>query len=325
MNIGIIGAGSIAKTMAKTVAAIPEQATIYAIASRSLEKAQAFAAEFKIPKAYGSYEEMLQNPSIDLVYIATPHSQHYQNMKLCIANKKAVLCEKSFTRNHTEAKEILEDAEKAGVLVTEAIWTRYMPSRKIIAETIASGIIGEVDTLSANLHYSIAHKERMTRPELAGGALLDLGVYCLNFATMFFGDDIEKIESSAGLTDTGVDKFNSMTVFFKDEKTAFLSSGFTSRSDRKGIFYGSNGYAIVENINNPQSLSLYDTNDVLLKHIDFPEISTGYEYEVLECKEILEQGKIECPSMPHEETLRIMKLMDNLRKEWGVIYPCENL
>ena len=325
MNIGIIGAGSIAGTMARTVAAIPEKAKIYAIASRSLEKAQEFAREFNIPKAYGSYEEMLQNPAIDLVYIATPHSQHYQNMKLCLANNKAVLCEKAFTKNTMEAKEILREAESKNILVTEAIWTRYMPSRKIISETISSGIIGDVDHLSANLHYSIANKERMVRPELAGGALLDLGVYCLNFATMFFGNEIEKIDSSAALTDTGVDRFNSMTVFFKDGKIASLTSGFTNRSDRKGIFHGSKGYAIVENINNPSSITCYDTNDMELKHIDFPVIATGYEYEVLECREILEQKKIQCPSMPHEETVFIMKIMDGLRKKWGVKYPGENL
>lgn len=325
MNMGIIGAGSIAKVMARTVAAIPEKAKIHAIASRSLEKAQAFAKEFNIPNAYGSYEEMLKNPDIDLIYIATPHSHHYENMKLCIASKKAVLCEKSFTRNTKEAEEILKSAEENNVLVTEAIWTRYMPSRKIIVETIASGIIGEVDHLSANLHYSIANKERMLKPELAGGALLDLGVYCLNFATMFFGNEIEKIDSSAALTDTGVDKFNSMTVFFRNGKIASLTSGFTNRSDRKGIFHGSKGYAVVENINNPSSITCYDTNDVELKHIDFPEIATGYEYEVLECGEMLAQNKIQCPSMPHEETIFIMKLMDSLRKEWGVKYPGENL
>lgn len=325
MNIGIIGAGSIAGTMARTVAAMPEQAQIYAIASRSLEKAQKFAAEYNIPKAYGDYEEMLENPSVDLVYIATPHSQHYQNMKLCLKHRKAVLCEKSFTRNAYEAEEILKEAEEKKVLVTEAIWTRYMPSRKIIMDEIASGIIGEVEHISANLHYSIAFKQRMTQPELAGGALLDLGVYTLNFAMMFFGNEIKKIESSVMLTDSGVDRFNCITVFFENGRTAVLTSGFTNRSDRSGTFYGDKGYAVVANINNPQSISFYDTDDRLLKKIDFPEIATGYEYEVLECKDILAQGKIECPSMPHEETIRIMKIMDSLRKQWGVIYPCETL
>ena len=325
MNIGILGAGRIAQIMADTVKAIPEKAMLYAVASRSIDRAKEFALRNSIPHAYGSYEEMASDPNVDLIYVATPHSHHYQNMKLCLSHNKAVLCEKSFTRNFMEAEEILREAEEKKILVTEAIWTRYMPSRKIIADTLASGIIGTVDHLSANLHYSIASKERMTRPALAGGALLDLGVYCLNFATMFFGDDIEKIDSSVALTETGVDKFNSMTVFFRDGKIASLTSGFTNRSDRQGIFHGDKGYAIIENINNPQSMSIYDTNDKLLKKIDFPEIATGYEYEVLECEEILSQGKTQCPSMPHEETLRIMKIMDSLRKQWGVIYPGENL
>lgn len=325
MNIGIIGTGSIARSMAKTVAAIQDKAQIYAVSSRTLDKAKEFAAEFSIPNAYGSYEEMLQNPSVDLVYIATPHSQHYQNMKLCLQYKKAVLCEKAFTRNAMEAEEILREAEEKNVLVTEAIWTRYMPSRKIITETIQSGIIGEPDTIMANLHYSIASKERMLKPELAGGALLDLGVYTLNFASMIFGDKIKKIESSVLKTDTGVDKFNSITVFFENDRLAVLSSGFTSRSDRSGVIFGSKGYAVVENINNPRNMKVYDTNDNLLKQIDFSQIATGYEYQVLECAEMLKENKKECPSMPHKETIRIMKIMDSLRKQWGVIYPLETL
>ncbi len=325
MKIGILGAGRIAVIMAQTIAAIPDHAELYAIASRSLDRAREFAQKHSIPKAYGSYEEMLADPQVDLVYIATPHSEHYANMKMCISHKKPVLCEKAFTKNANEAREIIELAKQEKVFVTEAIWTRYMPSRAKIKEIIDSGIIGTPDTLSANLHYSIADKERMVCPELAGGALLDLGVYSLNFAMMVFGTDIKEIRSNAVLTDTGVDRFNSMTVVYNDGKIANLSSGFTSRSDRQGVIYGTKGYAIVENINNPQSISVFNAEDQLLQKVQFPEIATGYEYEVLESELCLEEGKLQSPSMPHEETLRVMKIMDSLRKEWGVIYPGENL
>lgn len=323
MKIGILGAGRIADVMARTVAAIPDHAELYAIASRSLDRAREFAQKHSVPKAYGSYEELLSDPQVDLVYVATPHSEHYANMKMCISHKKAVLCEKAFTRNAAEAREILDLAKKEKVFVTEAIWTRYMPSRAKIREIIDSGIIGTPDTLTANLHYSIADKERMVRPELAGGALLDLGVYSLNFAMMVFGTDIREIRSNAVLTDTGVDRFNSMTLVYSDGKIANLSSGFTSRSDRQGVIYGTKGYAIVENINNPQSISVFNAEDQLLQKVQFPQIATGYEYEVLESELCLEEGKLQSPSMPHEETLRIMKVMDGLRKEWGVVYPGE--
>ncbi|MCQ2247669.1 MAG: Gfo/Idh/MocA family oxidoreductase [Treponema sp.] len=323
MKIGILGAGRIADVMARTVAAIPDHAELYAIASRSLDRAREFAQKHSVPKAYGSYEELLSDPQVDLVYVATPHSEHYANMKMCISHKKAVLCEKAFTRNAAEAREILDLAKKEKVFVTEAIWTRYMPSRAKIREIIDSGIIGTPDTLTANLHYSIADKERMVRPELAGGALLDLGVYSLNFAMMVFGTDIREIRSNAVLTDTGVDRFNSMTLVYSDGKIANLSSGFTSRSDRQGVIYGTKGYAIVENINNPQSISVFNAEDQLLQKVQFPQIATGYEYEVLESELCLEEGKLQSPSMPHEETLRVMKVMDGLRKEWGVVYPGE--
>ena len=130
MNIGILGAGRIAQIMADTVKAIPEKAMLYAVASRSIDRAKEFALRNSIPHAYGSYEEMASDPNVDLIYVATPHSHHYQNMKLCLSHNKAVLCEKSFTKNFMEAEEILREAEEKKVLVTEAIWTRYMPSRK---------------------------------------------------------------------------------------------------------------------------------------------------------------------------------------------------
>ena len=143
-----------------------------------------------------SYEALCEDPEVELVYIATPHSCHYENMELCIRHKKPVLCEKAFTMNAGEARKIMELAEQEQVFAAEAIWTRYMPSRQMIREVVDSGIIGKVSVLTANLSYPISGKERIMRPELAGGALLDIGVYGLNFALMHFGTDIERMESS---------------------------------------------------------------------------------------------------------------------------------
>jgi len=323
MKIGIMGAGGIAAMMAQTLSGMGEAVTKYAIASRSLDKAETFAKEWGFNKAYGSYEDMVKDPELEIVYIATPHSEHAENAKLCINNGKAVLCEKAFTKNAKEAEEVLRLAKEKNILVTEAIWTRYMPSRDLIDDMIESGIVGEVTNLTATLHYNICDKQRLVDPKLAGGALLDVGVYTINFALMHFGCDIDRIESSCGMTDTGVDKNNSICIYYKDGRTAHLTSGIMGRSDRKGIFYGEKGYIIVENINNPQSIRAYDDNDNLIKEVIVPEQITGYEYQVYEIMETFKAGMLECDSMPHEETIRVMEIMDNLRKSWGVKYPGE--
>ena len=179
MKLAILGAGNIANMMAEAARGT-EGVTLYAVASRSLERARAFAEKWGFEKAYGSYEEMVNDANVDLVYVATPHSHHYQHMKLCLAHGKHVLCEKAFTRNAKEAREILQEAEEKKLLVTEAIWTRYMPSRKMISDLLAEGVIGKPSALSANLGYVISDKERIKEPALAGGALLDVGVYTLN-------------------------------------------------------------------------------------------------------------------------------------------------
>ena len=322
MNIGIIGAGSIAGSMAVTVNGM-KNAECYAIASRTLTKAQQFAEKFGFKKAYGSYEELVHDENVDLVYIATPHSEHYENALLCINAGKPVLCEKSFTVNAEEAMKLKEAAAEKNVFITEAIWPRYMPSRKMIDDLLNSGIIGKVDMLTANLSYVISQNKRLTDPALAGGALLDVGVYGINFALMHFGKEIDRVDSTVCMTETGVDGRETLTVRYKDGRLAVLTHGMFSRSDRKGIFYGDKGYIVVENINNPSEINVYDTNDVLIKHEDVPEQITGYEYEVTESLECIADGKTESDSMPLAESVYMMKIMDGIRKDWGLVYPKE--
>ena len=322
MKIGVLGCGNIAATLSKTFAKM-EDVECYAVASRSLEKAKEFAAKNGFSTCYGSYEQLVSDPDVDLVYVATPHSRHFEDMKLCVEHKKPVLCEKSFTMNAREAEEIVRLSEESGVYVAEAIWTRYMPSRKMIDDMISSGIIGEVKMLTANLSYDICKNKRIVDPELAGGALLDVGVYGLNFALMHFGNDIEKIESSVSMTDTGVDGVETITVHFKGDRMAVLTHGIYARSDRKGIFYGDKGYIVVENINNPKSISAFDTDDNLIKQEIVPPQISGYEYEVYEAMKLIKDGACESISMPHKESVFVMKLMDDIRASWGLVYPKE--
>ena len=322
MKMAILGPGRIAGKTAATMAAL-EEVECYAVASRSLEKAEAFAEAYGFQKAYGSYEEMLEDPNVDLVYIATPHSLHYEHMMLCLHKGKAVLCEKAFTMNAEQARKIQSYAQEHGIFAAEAIWTRYMPSRTMIDEVIASGIIGKVNTLTANLSYVIDHKQRIMDPKLAGGALLDIGIYGINFALMHFGTDIERVESSVQMTDTGVDGMETITIFYRDGRMAVLTHSIYARSDRKGIIHGDKGYIVVENINNPQSISVYDGEDRLVQSISVPAQISGYEYEFLECAEALRSGKTESSSMPLGESVYVMEFMDALRKQWGLVYPQE--
>lgn len=322
MKIGVLGTGNIVRSITATLKHMKDM-ELYAIASRTVERATEAAKEFGYEKAYGTYEGLVADPAVELVYIATPHSRHFEDMKLCIAHKKPVLCEKAFTMNSAQAKEIKELAVEAGVYVAEAIWTRYMPSRQLINETLNSGIIGKVCTLTANLSYTISGNYRIVAPELAGGALLDVGVYGVNFALMHFGEEIERMESSVQMTDTGVDGMESITLFYKDGRMAVLTHGIYGRSDRKGIFYGDKGYMVVENINNPQSISVYDQGDNLVKFIAVPEQITGYEYQFAEAARCIAAGKIESESMSLSDSITVMEVMDGLRAQWGLVYPQE--
>lgn len=320
MKIGIIGTGWIAGMMAKTIRDM-ENAQVYAVASRRQETADAFAREWGITRAYGSYEAMLDDEHVELVYIATPHSLHYENAKQCILKGKSVLCEKAFTVNAWQAEEILNLAKERKVFITEAIWTRYMPMSQKINEIIASGVIGYPMMLSANLGYPIAGIERLREPSLAGGALLDLGVYPINFASMVFGTEVENIVTSCVKMDTGVDGQNSITITFKNGRMAVLHSSMYAKTDRQGIISGEEGHLIVENINNPQRIIVIAKNFEVIAQYERPPQITGYEYQVYACIDAINNGWLESPFMPHSETLRIMNMMDDLRIEWGVSYP----
>ncbi|MBO8416249.1 MAG: Gfo/Idh/MocA family oxidoreductase [Proteobacteria bacterium] len=325
MKVGILGAGRIAAVMAETINRMNPRTEVFlhAIGSRSLERAQAFAAEHHVPKAYGSYEEMLKDPEVDLVYIATPHSEHYANIKACIAAGKGMLVEKSFTANAAQAHEVIKEAEEKGVFITEAIWTRYMPSRKVIADAITFGGIGEVHAIQANLSYPISNKPRITDPALAGGALLDLGVYTLNFAMMFLGHWVTEVSSSCIKGPTGVDLIDNIALTFKGGKCASLMANACCPSDRMGYIYGEKGYIAVTNINNPEKVELFNADHQLVKTYKIPPQITGYEYQLISCRNALERHELSCIEMSHQETIDIMELMDELRKDWEVTFPFE--
>lgn len=322
VKFAVLAPGNIANHIATAMKGVSELEP-YAVASRSYERAKAFASKWGFSVIYDSYEKMLEDPMVELVYVASPHSHHYEHVKMCLLHGKNVLVEKAFTVNAQQARELVELAKENNLLLAEAIWTRYMPSRSIIDDILNSDIIGNYKMLTANLGYQLLSIERLVRPELAGGALLDVGVYTVNFALMCFGNDISEIKSSVVMTDNGVDEMNFIDIHFSDGKVAHLFSTMNAATDRRGIIYGDKGYIEVDNINNPQSICVYDLERSLVKKYDVPEQINGYEYELISCVRAIKEGKTECDQMPHAETLRVMDILDKLRNDWNFKYPDE--
>ena len=322
MRVGIIGAGWIAEKAAITLNGL-SACEAYAIGSRSQEKADAFAAKWNIPKAYGSYSELIADPDVDIIYVATPHSHHYDVTKAALQAGKPCLVEKAFMANHRQASEMVALAREQGVFLAEAIWTRYQPVVKIVRDLISSGRIGTPRLVTATLGYSMGEKPRIMRPDLCGGALLDLGVYALNFVRMFFPADIVSMESTCVKSETGMDLTNAITLVLSDGVLANLQSSAQCVGDNIGDIAGTDGNLIIDNINNPQKITLNTHDREFVEDIHVPQQITGYEYEFLACRQALIDGLLEPREMPLDETLYIMQLMDGLRRKWGVHYPMD--
>jgi predicted dehydrogenase len=242
---------------------------------------------------------------------------------LALENGNPVLVEKAFTANAAQAESLIRTAKDKGLFITEAIWTRYMPLSHKVKEIMESGIIGEPRIITATLCYMMENKERIVKPELCGGALLDLGVYTLNFARMYFGTDIVRTVSNCHIGPTGMDMHECISLSYADGKMANLQSGALCLNDRQGIISGTEGYIRVDNINCPENIRVYRNYELVQTFCKSPDMINGYEYQVLEAKRCIENGLIEPPMMTHEESISIMKQMDSLRMEWNVRYPMD--
>ena len=317
LNVGIIGAGAIAHKMAQTLSMMDGVCT-YAVASRELLRAQEFAARWSVKRAYGSYEALVRDPKVNLVYIATPHSHHYMHAMMALNADKAVLCEKSFTADAQQAQALFDLARSRGLFIAEAAWSKCTPLFFKVQELLETGVIGRPMQMYASLCYDLRDKERILRRDLCGGALMDVGVYCLYFARMFFGGDVVQTMSNAVMGETGVDMFNSVCLRYADGKIANLQSSALTNCNREGLICGDKGYIVVENINCPEAVKVY--RDYQLVETYYPEKDqlTGYEYEVRACKEALEKGWTETPLLSWSETMETMKQLDLIRSQWGL-------
>ena len=323
LRVGIIATGWIAEKAAYTLQR-QSGVTCHAVASRTFEKAEAFAQQWGIPKAYGSYSELITAPDIDLIYVGTPHSHHYDVAMEAIQHGKPCLVEKAFMANYEQSLAIVNAAREKKVFLAEAIWTRYQPVVQMVRDLISSGRIGTPRMVTATLGYSMGNKPRIMRPDLCGGALLDLGVYALNFVRMFFPADIVNIESQCVKSDTGMDLTNAISLVLADGMLANVQSSAACVGDNIGVIAGTDGNLIIDNINNPQRITVNTHDREFVEDIHVPQQITGYEYQFLACRDALSEGLLEPREMPHDETLYIMQLMDDFRKKWGVHYPYDD-
>lgn len=322
MRVGIIGTGWIAEKAAITLRGLND-IEAYAVGSRTKETAEAFAAKWGVKKAYGSYSELIADADVDLVYIGTPHSHHYDVTREALMAGKPCLVEKAFMANARQTKEMIELAHERNVFLAEAIWTRYQPAVGIVRKLIADGRIGSPRLITATLGYSMGDKPRIMRPDLCGGALLDLGVYALNFVRMFTDSDIESIDGHCVKSLTGMDLTNAITIILKDGILANVQSSAQCVGDNIGVIAGTEGNLIIDNINNPQTITVNGPDRTYVETIRVPQQITGYEYQFLVCRDALASGLLEPREMPHAETLYMMQLMDGLRQKWDVRYPMD--
>ncbi|MCR5698508.1 MAG: Gfo/Idh/MocA family oxidoreductase, partial [Treponemataceae bacterium] len=286
-KVAIIGAGSIAKKMATTINKMKDFEA-YAIASRKLEKAQAFAKQFKFTKAYGSYEEMLQDEAVDLVYIATPHSCHKEQALLCLKYKKPVLCEKIFTPSSKDSAEVFEQFEKEKVFINEALWTSFMPSRKILNELLyEKKVIGDITSMDASFKVPLTHKERVVRKDLGGGVLMDIGIYPVTFIFRTLGFDYQDFKIDEIKYKNEVDVKEELTFTYKNGIQAHCHVDGTSIISLFVTIYGTKGKIVLDMVNCPNYIKVYGKRGLLKKFIFCRPKFGGFEFELEESRKAI--------------------------------------
>jgi predicted dehydrogenase len=323
-NWGIIGCGHIAEKFAESLQILPN-ANLKGVASKSEKRAKQFADNFKVPYAFDSYDNLVHRNDIDVVYIATTHNFHFENAKLCLNNGKAVLCEKPLTVNAEETGKLIEMSRKNNIFLMEAFWTRFLPSTKKLMTLLADKIIGEVRMIKADFGYNFPFEpeSRVFNPALAGGALLDVGIYPINFAQMIYRSEPEEVCSTASMSTTGIDEQSAYLLKYKNGEMALLHSAVNVETRHDAWIYGTDGYIHVPKFYCADRVYVAAASSGKTETILLPYESTGYGYEALEVMKCISDGRIESEIMPHVESLKIMKLMDRMRKSWGMKYPGE--
>ena len=320
---GILGPGGIARAFAKDLQLL-EGHEVAAVGSRTLSNAQEFAKTFG-GTAYGSYEELVADPTVDAIYVATPHPSHKENVITALNAGKPVLCEKPFAVNAHEAREMVAAAEKNGVALMEAMWARFLPHYADVREIIASGVLGQILTVQADHGQRLADRNipRLVEPSLAGGALLDLGIYPVSFAHMILGNPA-KITASAVLTEKGVDAQTSMIFDYADGAQAILTTTMIEQTPCRAVVAGVNGWLEIDRtFYNPTSMRvvLFDGSVT-----QYPHTYTGHglREQAEAFKKLVQSGKNQSEILTWKDTVDIMGTLDAVRSQIGLRYPFEN-
>ncbi len=318
----ILGPGGIARAFAKDLAHLDGH-SIGAVGSRSLSNAENFAAEFG-GKAYGSYEELVNDPSIDAVYVATPHPAHHDNVIMALNAGKPVLCEKPFSVNAVQAQAMVDAASKNQVALMEAMWARFLPHYAKVREIVASGVLGQILSIHADHGQRLADRDiaRLVEPSLAGGALLDLGIYPISFAHMILGNPTS-ITSSAVMTDKGVDAQSSMIFSYKDGAQAVLTTTMMEQTPCRAVVAGLNGWLEIDRtFYNPASMRVV-MNDGTVSEYPNTYFGHGLREQAESFKQLVQAGRLESEILTWQDTVDIMKSMDTVRQQIGLKYPFE--
>ena len=316
---GIVGPGGIANKFAKAIKNV-DCAELVAVASRSEQSGKAFAEKYDITNIFCGYESMAKSDAVDAVYIATPHPFHKPCTELFLVNKKHVLCEKPICVNTEQAKALQKMAKENNVFLMEAMWTRFLPAINEALRVVKSGEIGEVLGVSADFCYSLTPEKepKIYLNDMAGGSLLDVGVYGLHFAVLFLGNKPELI-SAISNTQNGVDVHTQVSLRYKDGAMANISSAIGVKKPENAYVYGSKGYIYLPMFYGAQELFI--TVGKSTQRINKPSIGDGFEEEIYEACNCINSGKIESDTLPLNESIAILEIMDEIRKQIGVKYP----
>ena len=320
---GILSTGNIAKQFARALALL-DDAELLAVGSRSQDTADAFGEQFNVLRRYASYEEVANDPDVDVVYIGTPQSHHYPNTMMCLDAGKAVLCEKPFAINAQQSKAMIDHAREKNLFIMEAVWTRFLPAIVKVDELLKHGVLGDILMVQADFGFThtIEPKHRLFDLNLGGGALLDVGIYPVNLASLVFGKQPERIATLAHIGETGVDEQAAMIFTYDHNQMAILSTAIRTQTQHEAIIIGTKGTIRLKDWWQSTGFTL-TLNGEEPQVYELPFAGNGYNYEAAAVMDCLRAGKLEHAIMPHAETLAIMRTLDRIRAEWGLTYPME--
>lgn len=315
LNWAILGPGTIANEFAKAI--IEVNGSITAVGARNLEKAQKFASTYNIPKIYDHYEKMLQDDEIDIVYISTPHNSHYEFIMECLKNNKHVLCEKAITVNGKQLRDINELAKKKNLMVAEAMTIYHMPLYKKLRQIINSGQLGNIKMIQVSFGSFKEYdpSSRFFNPELAGGALLDIGTYALSFVRYFLSQQPNEILTTVKPFETGVDEQSGIVLKNQADEMAVVSLTMRAKMPKRGIVACDNGYITIDNFPRASKASITYTEDNRVEVIEFGETEKALHYEVEYMNNIILKS---AENDTFDLSIDVMEIMDKVRDQWGI-------